>query len=254
MIRSFKIYEDSLQTLPNDQKLLINTINAHSYNVAQTDKKFRQSLDNCDVLIPDGVGVTKAIRFIHHRKVKKIAGADLFFYELNRLNQTGGKCFFLGSNEHVLGNIRECASIDFPNVEIATYSPPYKEEFTPEENEAMIEAINAFKPDVLFVGMTAPRQEKWAYENFQNIHAGHIGCIGAVFDFYAKTVRRAPHFMISLHLEWFYRLVKEPGRMWRRYILGNAIFILYIHKEKIQAYREYRKKNNLNKASSKTLY
>ena len=96
----------------------------------------------------------------------------------------------------------------------------------------MLHAVNAVQPDVLFVGMTAPKQEKWAYHNHPNLLAGHTCCIGAVFDFYAGTVQRAPRVFINLGLEWFYRLAKEPRRMWRRYLIGNVKFIRAIIKEK----------------------
>ena len=96
----------------------------------------------------------------------------------------------------------------------------------------MLEKINAFEPDALFVGMTAPKQEKWAYEHFTHLQAGHICCIGAVFDFYAGTISRAPQWMIQMGLEWLYRLIKEPRRMWRRYLIGNSKFIWAVVKEK----------------------
>ncbi len=92
--------------------------------------------------------------------------------------------------------------------------------------------INDYNPDVLFIGMTAPKQEKWAYHNFNIIEANHVCCIGAVFDYYANTIKRAPQWMINNGLEWFYRFIKEPRRMWRRYILGIPHFFWLIFKEK----------------------
>ncbi|MFA6912412.1 MAG: WecB/TagA/CpsF family glycosyltransferase, partial [Proteiniphilum sp.] len=94
--------------------------------------------------------------------------------------------------------------------------------------------VNKVEPDVLFVGMTAPKQEKWTYEYFDQLRAGHICCIGAVFDFYAGTVKRAPKWMIQIGLEWFYRLIREPRRMWRRYLIGNTLFVIGILKEKFR--------------------
>jgi len=96
----------------------------------------------------------------------------------------------------------------------------------------MIKAVNDFKPDVLFVGMTAPKQEKWAYAHFDELAVGHVCCIGAVFDFYAGTVNRAPKWMISIGMEWLYRLISEPGRMWKRYLIGNTKFIWAVFREK----------------------
>ena len=96
----------------------------------------------------------------------------------------------------------------------------------------MINAVNDFNPDVLLIGMTQPKQEKWDSQHFNELKVGHICCIGAVFDFYAGTINRAPKWMIYLGLEWFYRLLKEPRRMWRRYLLGNSKFIWLVIKEK----------------------
>ena len=96
----------------------------------------------------------------------------------------------------------------------------------------MVDKINEFKPDVLFIGMTAPKQEKWAANNLSDINVKHICCIGAVFDFYAGTVKRASELVIAIGMEWFFRLIKEHLRMWRRYILGNPEFIWLIIKEK----------------------
>ena len=98
---------------------------------------------------------------------------------------------------------------------------------------SIISAINAAKPDLLWIGMTAPKQEKWAYRYWQELDVRcHVGTIGAVFDFYAGTAKRAPIWWQKHSLEWLYRLIKEPRRMWRRYIIGNVKFIRYILKEK----------------------
>jgi N-acetylglucosaminyldiphosphoundecaprenol N-acetyl-beta-D-mannosaminyltransferase len=218
-----KIYRQDLSFLPNG-KLLINTINAHSYNVAKKDTQFLEALLESDVLIPDGIGVVLAYKILK-QSVKKIAGAELFQFEMDRLNKVKGSCFFLGSSEATLSQIRERVIKDFPQVKIATFSPPYKSDFTEEENAAMINAVNQFRPDVLFIGMTAPKQEKWAFTHFDALKAKHVCSIGAVFDFYAGTVTRAPKWMIALGLEWLGRLLKEPKRMWHRYLVSSPVII-----------------------------
>jgi N-acetylglucosaminyldiphosphoundecaprenol N-acetyl-beta-D-mannosaminyltransferase len=225
------LFKDTVYSLQID-KLLINTFNAYSYNIAQTDALFRQALLKSDVLIPDGISMVWAIRWLKGEKIKKIAGADMFFYEIERLQKSGGKCFFLGSTETTLKKIKDRAAREYPKVKVQYFCPPFKPAFTVEDNLAMLEAINAFQPDVLFVGMTAPKQEKWAYQHFKQIEAGHVCCIGAVFDFYAATIKRAPKWMINLGLEWLYRLIREPRRMWRRYLIGNTKFIWFVLKEK----------------------
>ena len=222
-----------LTTLPSG-KLLINTINAHSYNTAQKDKLFAEALQQGDVLIPDGASIVKACRWLNARSkpTERIAGWNLFEFEMNKLNTIGGKCFFMGSSEKVLALIKQRVKVDYPNIEVETYSPPYKPEFSEEDNRAIVEAINKANPDLLWIGMTAPKQEKWAYTHWHElkIHC-HCGTIGAVFDFYAGTVKRAPTWWQRHSLEWCYRLLKEPRRMWKRYIIGNLLFMWNICKE-----------------------
>ena len=124
------------------------------------------------------------------------------------------------------------AAVDYPHLKVVTYSPPYKPEFSDEDNKAIIDAINAANPDLLWIGMTAPKQEKWTYSHWNelNIHC-HVGTIGAAFDFFAGTVERAPIWWQEHGLEWLYRLMKEPKRMWRRYIIGNTLFLWNMVKE-----------------------
>lgn len=186
-LKDIKIVESKkeLEALP-EGKLLINTINAHSYNTALKDAFFAEALMKGDALIPDGASIVMACRKLKAKSqpTERIAGWDLFTMEMERLNQKGGTCFFMGSSEKVLKLIREKAKTVYPNIRIETYSPPYKPEFSEEENRAIIEAINRANPDLLWIGMTAPKQEKWAYRHWNelDIHC-HCGTIGAVFDF-----------------------------------------------------------------------
>lgn len=226
-------HRSELDLLP-EGKLLINTINAHSYNTALKDPVFAEALQQGDVLIPDGASIVLALRFLKNRKIERIAGWDLFLYEMNRLNQKGGTCFFLGSSEDTLRKIKIKAVRLYPNIKVETYSPPYKQEFTEEDNKQMINAVNHINPDLLWIGMTAPKQEKWAYAHLKDLEVnGPIGTIGAVFDFFAENIQRAPQWWQEHGLEWLFRLIKEPKRMWRRYIIGNTLFLWNILKEKL---------------------
>lgn len=234
-LKEIRIVESKrdLEKIPQG-KILINTINAHSYNTALKDGLFAEALQRGDALIPDGASIVMACRWLHakSRPKERIAGWDLFEFEMERLNKKGGKCFFMGSSEKVLALIRERAGKVYPHITVETYSPPYKPEFSDEDNRAIIDAINRANPDLLWIGMTAPKQEKWTYSHWDElrIHC-HTGTIGAVFDFFAGTVERAPEWWQRHSLEWLYRLLKEPRRMWRRYIIGNALFIWNIGKE-----------------------
>lgn len=235
--------KEQLALIP-EGKVLINTIYAYSYVVAQRDDLFARALVNCDYLMPDGASIVMACRWLKAKSqpTERIAGWDLFAFEMQRLDGRGKiddgrrlKVMFLGSSEKVLRLIRERAAVDYPNLEVVTYSPPYKSEFAKEDNQAMIQAINDANPDLLWIGMTAPKQEKWTYQHWNelNIHC-HCGTIGAVFDFYAGTVKRAPLWWQEHALEWLYRLLNEPKRMWRRYLIGNPLFLWNVMKEKLE--------------------
>lgn len=226
-------HRSELDALP-EGKVLINTINAHSYNTARKDAAFAEALLKGDALIPDGASIVLAFKFLRHKNIERIAGWDLFLHEMDKLNRKGGVCFFLGSSEETLRKIKAKAARVYPDIRIETYSPPYKAEFSEEDNRRMIEAVNRAKPDLLWVGMTAPKQEKWAYAHLKELDVnGPIGTIGAVFDFFAGNIRRAPLWWQKHGMEWLYRLIKEPKRMWKRYIIGNTLFLGYLVKEKI---------------------
>ena len=232
-----------LASLP-EGKLLINTVNAHSFNTAKKDQLFADALTNGDVLIPDGVSIVKACKWIKAKSQPKerIAGWDLFAFEMDKLERESEELrtkseeskivMFMGSSQKVLDLIVKRAAEVYPHLKVVTYSPPYKPEFSDEDNKAIIDAINAANPDLLWIGMTAPKQEKWTYSHWNelNIHC-HVGTIGAVFDFFAGTVERAPIWWQEHGLEWLYRLIKEPKRMWRRYIIGNTLFLWNMVKE-----------------------
>ena len=235
--------KDQLALIP-EGKVLINTIYAYSYVVAQRDDLFAMALVNCDYLMPDGASIVMACRWLKAKSQPKerIAGWDLFTFEMQRLEGRAKmddgrrlRVMFMGSSEKVLTLIRERAAVDYPHLDVVTYSPPYKPEFSEEDNQMMIQAINEANPDLLWIGMTAPKQEKWTYQHWNelDIHC-HCGTIGAVFDFYAGTAKRAPQTWQEHSLEWLYRLLKEPKRMWRRYLIGNPLFLWNVMKEKLR--------------------
>jgi len=228
----FRVYKNNLFEIPFGQKTLINTINQYSFCIAQKEAAFKRALLGSDILLADGMAIVSAVQLLNGRTIPKIAGADLHDYLLRDLNSKGGSCFYLGSSNGTLEKIISRQRKEFPNVEVRFFSPPYKASFSKEENQEMIAAVNAFAPDVLFIGMTAPKQEKWAFEHKEELSARIICSIGAVFDFYAGTVERPSPFWIRLKLEWFIRLVKEPRRMSRRYLYYGPIFIGAILKEK----------------------
>ncbi|RPH51174.1 MAG: glycosyltransferase [Desulfobacteraceae bacterium] len=209
--------------------------NPHSLVGAAGDDMFRKALLDAGMIVPDGAGIVLASRILRGRIRERITGSDVFHGVNEAMNREGhGSCFFLGSSEEILVMIREKMSKDFPNVRVAgTYSPPFTDEFTEEENRRIIEAVNAVKPDVLWVGMTAPKQEKWIYRNKNKLNVKFIGAIGGVFDFYSGNIRRNEYPWFMKHgLEWLPRLIQEPRRLWKRTFISAPVFFFLILKQK----------------------
>ena len=229
----YSIYKGNLNDLRFDKKTVINTINQYSYMVAENDSVFKTALLASDVLLPDGVGVTAAMKVLSNEDVKKIAGADIHVHILQQLNKTGGKAFYFGSSDNTLGLIKKRLAKEYPNIAVETLSPPFKPTFTDAENLEFVATINRFNPDALFIGMTAPKQEKWATQFKDEIDTKIICSIGAVFDFYAGTINRPDDFWIDMKLEWLVRLAQNPKRMAKRYLYYGPAFIRDIFKLKL---------------------
>jgi N-acetylglucosaminyldiphosphoundecaprenol N-acetyl-beta-D-mannosaminyltransferase len=206
--------------------------NPHSLVVARSDSEFRDALARASAVVADGVGCTLAATLAGVSVGPRITGSDFFVAIMNSLNRTGGRAFFFGSNTQVLAKLTERVGRDFPHVETTSLSPPYGP-WSEEENRLMIDGICEFMPDVLWVGMTAPKQEKWVFANEAKLGVPVIGSIGAVFDYYAGVTKRAPQWICDLGLEWLYRLPREPRRLWRRTMISAPLFLWLIFRERI---------------------
>lgn len=218
--------------IEQEQQCVVNTLNQYSYIMAEKDPKFKRVLIESDLLLPDGIGIVGAAKILKGQRIKKIAGADIHHHVLQQLNRRNGSCFYLGSSDETLQGIKRRLALEYPNIRVEAYSPPFKDKFTDAENAEMVHRINSFNPDVLFVGMTAPKQETWVYDNKDQIKAKVICSVGAVFDFYSGTIKRPGKFWINLGLEWFIRLLNEPNHLWKRYLLYGPVFVYVVFKEK----------------------
>ncbi|WP_066627106.1 WecB/TagA/CpsF family glycosyltransferase [Labilibacter marinus] len=228
----YRVYGGKLDDLTCFNKVVINTLNGHSYTVAKKDKQFREALKKSDILLPDGEAVVFGAKTLLGSKIQKIAGYDMFTHLLKELNVKHGSCFFLGAQPETLELIDRRLHTDYYNVLVGAYSPPFVHEFSKEESEVMCKVVNMFQPDVLFVGMTAPKQEKWVHQYKDEINVPIICSIGAVFDFYAGTKNRPSEWMINNKLEWFGRFVQEPRRMFHRYFVSTPVIFIDIFKKK----------------------
>ena len=224
-IMNYDVFVDKLSSLELSKKQIINTLNPHSYITAKYDSDFKHALHSSDILIPDGSGIVLAAKQLYNVNMKKISGYDLHTFLLKKMNAKGGKVFYMGASEATLEKIIKKIENEYPNIIVETYSPPYKEKFLESENDTIIDNINAFNPDVLFIGMTAPKQEKWLYEHKDRLNFNIASSIGAVFDFYGETVSRPSSFWVKVHLEWFVRLLSEPKRLWKRNFISTPKFL-----------------------------
>jgi len=214
---------------------LVQTINAHSFVESHKDPLFNEALENADILIPDGISIAIASKIFRFKPTlsHRIAGPD-FFNEFNKhANKMNMTYFFMGSSKSVLNKIKIRMNKEFPNIKVHVLSPP-QYPFEKKVNNEIIKKINDAKPNVLWIGMTAPKQEKWTYENRNKLNVPLVASIGAAFDFYAGTRKRAPVYIQKLHLEWAYRFMIEPRRMGKRYITNNVKFVIYMFKIKLK--------------------
>lgn len=212
-----------------EKPIVIDCLNPHSFITANDDPEFKQALEECDILLPDGVGICMEIHRYRNKQIKKIAGDDLHMHLLDELNAIGGKAFYMGSRLDVLQKIKDRITLDYPNIKVMVHSPSYAPKFSDEENAEIVSKIEAFAPDVLLVGLTAPKQEKWIHSQLGRLTTPKVICaIGGAFEFFAGTIKRAPQWAINIHCEWLWRFMREPRRMWQRNMVSTPRFLRYV--------------------------
>jgi len=212
--------------------------NPHSYVVSLEDQQFAQALRGADWLVPDGTGVVLASRMAGGGLRERVTGSDIFREVHVRLNEVGASVYFLGSTASTLEAIRERLGRDFPNVRVAgCYAPPFKDSFSEADSQDMVAAVNAARPDALWVGMTSPKQDVWLHVNRARLNAKFAAAVGAVFDFYSGRIKRAHPLFQRIGLEWLPRLLQEPRRLWRRNFVSTPVFLWRVLVERFGASR-----------------
>lgn len=204
--------------------------NVHTTVMAYRDKNYRKIQNRAAMALPDGQPLSIVSRARGYKDARRVPGPDLM-PEIFRLSKERGYThYFYGSSEATLEALRNSLQRDFPYLRIVgMYSPPYRE-MTQEEDERIIEQINAAKPDFVWVALGAPKQEIWMYRHRKKINGLMIG-VGAAFDFLGGTVKRAPMWMQKLCLEWVYRIFQDPKRMIPRYLSTNFAFLYHTYRE-----------------------
>jgi N-acetylglucosaminyldiphosphoundecaprenol N-acetyl-beta-D-mannosaminyltransferase len=207
----YRVFSDDLQKINlNTKQITINTISPNSYGISTKDSLFEEALKKSDYLVLDGVYFALSALFLQGKNIKKNQGPDLFDFFIKKMNSESGRVFFLGSNSVTLEKIRNRLQSEYKNITSEFLSPPFKSAFSTEDNNFMVEAINNFKPDIVFVGMTCPKQEKWAHQNKYKLDTKLICSIGAVFDWYAGNQKEINPLWWKFRLGWLKRTIDRP--------------------------------------------
>lgn len=198
--------------------------NVHTTVMSYEDEIYRQIQNNAAMALPDGAPLSIYSRHKGFKEARRVTGPDLML-ELFRVSaKKGYRHFFYGSTQEVLDGMREVMGRDYPDMEVVgMYSPPFRQ-LTPQEDEEVIRMINEAQPDFIWVGLGAPKQEEWMHAHQDKVDAVMIG-VGAGFDYLAGYIKRAPMWMQKISMEWFYRLLQDPSRLWKRYIITNMKFL-----------------------------
>lgn len=224
-------YEGAYNSLKEVIKIpcYITVNNVHTVVEAIKNKDYKNVLNNSFLSLPDGKPLSIIAKLKGIKDITRIFGPTFMEKTLEWGQKDGLKHFFFGSSEETLNKMKLTISEKYPDAKIAgSFSPPYKKIFTEEENKRFVEIMIESKADIFWIGLGAPKQEFWMYENYKKLDKGILVGIGAGFDYIAGNTKHAPVWMKNLALEWVYRLIQEPKRLWKRYLVTNTLFILYL--------------------------
>ena len=206
--------------------------NAYTVALSQSDTEFRTLLNRSDLTLADGMSIVWGGKWIGPTVPERIAGPDLMEALCRLAAKKGHRIFLLGASPSTLRLLREKLLRLCPTLSIADlYSPPMCDTLSDDETQKILGLICQAKPDILFVGMSCPKQEKWIAKNLHQLSVPVSLGVGAAFDFLSGNIPRAPRWLRQIGLEWLYRLYREPRRLWKRYLLGNSIFLFDISRE-----------------------
>ncbi|MBE3092216.1 MAG: WecB/TagA/CpsF family glycosyltransferase [Chloroflexi bacterium] len=228
-----EIVESSISLARKGIKHYICVPNAYLTVIANNDNEVLNIINKADFVIPDGMPLVWYSKTFKKSIPSRISGYDFFYQYCKKMDENKMSCFlFGGESEDVARRIIKRINEDFENIEIVGYFiPPFIEEFKGAIKEKIQIVINRKKPDVVWVGLSAPKQEKWIYDNIRRLDAKMVCGIGAVFNFYSGRVKRAPKWMQKIGLEWLFRIFAEPRRLFKKYIVYNTKFIILVFKD-----------------------
>ena len=238
--------------IQKDRPISIVTPNADHIVRLQKDKEFLDIYKRAALILADGMPLVWASRFLHKPLVSRVTGSDLFIEICRIASKQEYRLFFLGGREGAAEKAAEVMKSKFGDVPIVgTYCPPYNFESDNNERQRIVDLVRASKADILFVGLGSPKQERWIDSNLQNLDVPVSIGVGVSFEFAAGMVKRAPVWMQSIGFEWFWRLVMEPKRLWKRYLIDDMRFFGIVYRQWREE-KHSRHKKQFSSTSQKT--
>jgi len=210
--------------------MLIGVVNVAKAVRIRKDPQLRKSLSDADIVLADGAGIVLLSRLSGHPVPERVTGIDLMYNLMNRADRKGYRVFFLGATQEVVAKVVNYAGAHYPGLQVAGSHDGY---FSRDEEEQIAHQIRDSRADLLFVAMTSPKKENFLSRWRQVMDVPICHGVGGSFDIVAGKTRRAPHWMQKSGLEWLYRVYQEPGRMWKRYLVTNSVFLVLGTKEVI---------------------
>ena len=209
-------------------------INALKVNLMEEDPKLREIVNSCPLINADGSSILWAAKKLGVPIKERVTGIDLFQRLVKEAAENGYKIYLFGAKEEVVTKVRDIFQKEYPTLEIAGYRNGY---FTPEEEPQIVADMAASGADMMFVAFSSPKKEYWVNKYLNQLNIPFVMGVGGSFDVVAGVTKRAPEFWQKIGMEWFYRFIQEPRRLWKRYVVGNAVFIRHVQR----AVREQKK-------------
>ena len=207
--------------------------NVHTTVMAHDDPQYHTVQADAAFVLPDGGPLSGYSRKHGFPEAERVTGPDLMLELFAISKEKGYRHYFYGATEETLQSMKEVLERDYPGIQIAgMYAPPFRA-LTPQEDAQIVAKINEARPDFIWIGLGAPKQEEWMYQHMGQLQGVLIG-VGAGFDYLAGYIKRAPRWMQRMSLEWLYRLLQDPKRLWRRYFTSNVKFICLTRMDKKQ--------------------
>lgn len=220
-------------TIDHKHKIRVCVTPVNSITSVYRQPALSKIYNSADLVLCDGMPIKWASHFLKTPLKERITGLDVLPAYIAECADRGYSMFFLGASDGVATHLKKAVEIKYPGVQIAgSYTPSFAERFSEEENEKMIEMINTAKPNVLWVSLTAPKQDIWIYEHLHRLNVNIAIGIGGAFEVSAGLIPRAPKWMQRNGLEWFFRFLQEPRRMFRRYFIDAPVFFPKVLQQK----------------------